>query len=483
MGRSTDGRDIPLIVMRKPLPASPASLKSDKRVVVYIQANIHAGEVEGKEAALMFARDLLADDKDKVLSNVVFLICPNFNPDGNEKIDKANRTHQNGPSNGVGIRYNGQNLDLNRDAIKAESPELRAVLSNVFNRWDPQVFIDCHTTNGSYHVEPVTFNWMVNPNGDTSLIGYMRDKMSPAISRQLRDRFEVENCFYGEFYDMAKPSKGWVMEASEPRYMVNYAGLRNRLAILNENYVYSDYKSRVYGCYYLLRSLALYSSEHHEEIRYLVEAADKRTIARGLAPSPADSFAYTLSVRPLKTAVKIRTWEADVKTDERGRRSFTKSDRQVDVTVPYFIDYYPAKSTRLPYAYLLTVNDPQVIDLLKAHGIVAERLASDYTLKVQSFRISELKAAPRLNQGHYLNSVKGSFEDLEKKFPAGTVLVKSAQVLSPLVSCLLEPESGDGLLAWNFFDRYLAPQWGAGFNAYPVYKLMTPLQLDAKTME
>ena len=105
-------------------------------------------------------------------------------------------------SGGVGVRYNGQFLDLNRDAIKAESPEVRGLLTNVFNRWDPYVFMDCHTTNGSYHVEPVTFTWMVNPNGDNSLISYLRDKMMPEISETLADRYNVENCFYGEFYDM-----------------------------------------------------------------------------------------------------------------------------------------------------------------------------------------------------------------------------------------------------------------------------------------
>ncbi len=164
------------------MPESPDNLVNDKRIVIYVQANIHAGEVEGKEASLMFARDLLKDKNPEILKNVVLLICPIFNADGNEKISTPNRTNQNGPVNGVGVRYNGQFLDLNRDAMKAESPEVRGVISNVFNRWDPAVFMDCHTTNGSYHVEPVTFTWMVNPNGDNSLITYMRDKMIPEMS-------------------------------------------------------------------------------------------------------------------------------------------------------------------------------------------------------------------------------------------------------------------------------------------------------------
>ncbi len=193
---------------------------------------------------------------------LLYLFVRIFNPDGNEQISARNRTYQNGPVNGVGVRYNGQFLDLNRDAMKAESPEVRGVISEVFNKWDPAVFMDCHTTDGSYHVEPVTFTWMVNPNGDNSLIRYMRDRMIPEMSGTLLKKYKVENCYYGEFNDMLKPEEGWIYDASEPRYMSNYYGLRNRLGILNENYVYADYKSRVMGCYYLIWSLGDYITRH-----------------------------------------------------------------------------------------------------------------------------------------------------------------------------------------------------------------------------
>ena len=122
---SVEGRDVPLLVIGNPLPKSPEQLKNGSRIVIYVQANIHAGEVEGKEAVLMFARDLLEAKNSDLLKNVVFLLCPNFNPDGNEQISPSNRTYQNGPVNGVGVRHNGQMLDLNRDGMKAESPEVR----------------------------------------------------------------------------------------------------------------------------------------------------------------------------------------------------------------------------------------------------------------------------------------------------------------------------------------------------------------------
>jgi hypothetical protein len=476
-----EGRDLPLLVIGNPLPESPKDLVNDKRIVVYIQANIHGGEVEGKEAALMYARDILKDKNSPILKNVVLLICPNFNPDGNEQISPLNRTNQNGPENGVGVRYNSQMLDLNRDAMKAESEEVRGVIRNVFNKWDPSVFMDCHTTNGSYHVEPVTFTWMVNPNGDNLLREFMRDRMMPEVSKRLSGVYKIENCFYGEFFDMMKPEDGWVLEASEPRYMSNYFGLRNRLGILNENYVYADYKSRVTGCYYLIHSLLDYTSMHNSEIKNLLADADRRTIARGAGPSVSDSFAVEYKVRPAPEKVKVRTYEAELVTEANGRRSYKKSDRQKDVTIPYYIDYYPTKSVKFPFAYIINIKDPVIINLLKIHGIKLEKL--DYVTKitVEHFEISELKGSTRLNQGHYCNAINGKFRSEVTEFPAGCLIVRTAQPLANVAAYLLEAQSNDGLVTWNLLDRYLVPQWGSGYNAYPVYRVMG--STDLKTSE
>jgi hypothetical protein len=472
MARSTEGRDIPLLIIGKPLPDSPEALLNDPRIVVYVQANIHAGEVEGKEATLMFARDILKEKNSPILDHVILLICPLFNADGNDRISTGNRTDQNGPVNGVGVRYNGQFLDLNRDAMKAESPEVRGLLRNVFNKWDPYIFMDCHTTNGSYHVEPVTFTWMVNPNGDNSLISYLRDKMMPEISEKLLSGYKVENCFYGEFNDMMDPGKGWLMDASEPRYMVNYFGLRNRLGILNENYVYADFRSRVMGCYHLLYSLLDYATANYTEIKSLIAAADRRTISRGINSIKADSFAVEYNVREAVKKVTIKTYEAEMVSDSGPRKIYMRTDRQKTVTVPYFIDYYPVRKTGLPFAYLLTVNDQEVDELLKTHGIVLEKLAEDTRLEAEKFEITELHGAARLNQGHYYNTVKGTYTTSDVNFKEGTIVIRMAQPLANVAAYLLEPESGDGLLAWNFLDRYLVPQWGRGFNPYPVCKIM-----------
>jgi hypothetical protein len=478
IGRSIEGRDIPVWILADPMPNSPDDLINDDRIVVYIQANIHPGEVEGKEASQMLARDLLSEPQHSLFNHVVVLICPNLNVDGNEKISSQNRTNQNGPENGVGVRYNAQFLDLNRDAMKLETPEIQAVVMNVLNRWDPAITIDCHTTNGSYHEEPITFTWMMNPNGDRNLINFMRDECMPAMSRKLLEERKVENVFYGEFINRLDLEKGWISYAAEPRYFTNYIGVRNRLAILNENYVYADFETRVIGCYHLLWTFVEYAAENHRKIKTMLENADEKLRNRAYGSVIADSFAIEYKGVPTPRPVTIKAFEADTIPGVQGYWRYKQSNRKRTVTVPYIADYFPTQSVRVPYAYLITIPEQSVISNLQLHGVQIEQLNADRTLEVDQFTLDALKGSSRLNQGHYTNEVSGSFSEITKIFPKGTLVIRTGQKLGNLVAYLLEPQSDDGLLKWNFFDRYLVPQWGGGFYPYPVYKLTEDANLS-----
>ncbi len=476
IGTTTEGFDIPLMIMGSPLPDGPEDVGN--RIVVYLQGNIHAGEVEGKESIQMLSRDLLADMENPIWNNVVIVAVPILNVDGNEKISTKNRRNQVGPDNGVGLRYNGQNLDLNRDAMKLETPEIQAVVTNILNVWDPAISVDCHTTNGSFHEEPVTFTWMQNPNGDRNLINYMRDKMMPHVRDTLREKYGVENVFYGVFMDRLDYSKGWTSYASEPRYLVNYIGLRNRLAILDENYAYADYKSRVIGNYGLLKSILEFANTNKSEVLNMLAIADKQTILLGEAAR--DSFAINYAGKPTPEPITIKAYETDTIPGVKGYWRYKKSDRKVTVTVPYIADYYATENVSYPFAYLLDKPVPEVLSNLEKHGIIIERLTDSVKLVTEQYKFTEITPSQRLNQGHYTNKVTGDFEETEVVFPPGTYVVYTSQKLGRLAVALLEPEARDCLLKWNYFDRYLAPQWGGGFYPYPVYKLNNPTKLSTE---
>jgi hypothetical protein len=478
LATSEEGRNVPLLVIGKPLPALPFSLRNDRRGIIYIQANIHAGEVEGKEASLMLARDILLAPELPYLDKLILLIAPIFNADGNEQIRPENRRHQGGPEQGVGIRHNGQNLDLNRDSIKLESPELRGLVENVLLRWDPLLLVDCHTTNGAYHQEVVTYSWGLNPNGDGAIVAYQRDRMMPEIEAILEKKYATPAVGYGGFRDTKAPEKGWETFEPQPRYVTNYIGLRNRLSILDENYVHADFRARVMGNYNFLRAILDYCSAHLEEIERLVSEADRKAVLKGINPSDKETFFVEYDLLPLKNPVTVHAYETEVIPRGEGQRPEVHPTDKVNVqTVPYYSDWTGKRGVRFPSAYVLGVPDSEILAKLQQHGLVVEKLDEAATLEVEVFRIKELKSAERAYQGHHLNQVKGEYAVETREFPAGTLIIPTAQPLGGLAAYLLEPESDDGLLVWNFFDRYIVPQWSRELQTYPVYKLLEPVNL------
>jgi hypothetical protein len=486
---STEGRAIPLLVIGKPAPPDPLALRYDKRIVVYFQANIHAGEVEGKEATLMLARDIVLDPKLPYLDRIVLVIAPIFNADGNDKMDPANRRGQVGPEKGAGVRHNGQYLDLNRDGMKLESPELRGLVRNVLGRWDPLLLVDCHTTDGSFHQEPVTYSWPLCPNGDPAVLKYARDKMLPAVDAALEKKYGTLGVPYGDPMDFKDMEKGWQTFGHQPRYMTNYVGLRGRLSVLIENYNYADFRTRVAGNYHMLQALLDHCWANAAELQKLVADADARTVQSGLAPTETDTFGLDIEVQPLPGKISIQGYEMEAPpapAEGAPAGPFPRmrpTDRKKTYTMPYYADFVAKRSVRLPYAYLIPLAGTEIPDKLRQHGVVVERLTEAITLETEAFKLKDIKGAERMFQGHRTNTVKGDYAVEKRPFPKGTWLVRMAQPLGRLAAYLLEPESDDGLLVWNFFDRDIVSQWGRGAQTYPVYKLYAPVNLASETID
>ncbi len=482
LGTSPEGKQIPLLVIGNPVPSSPADLNRDDRAVVYFQANIHAGEVEGKEAALMLARSLVLEQSPDILDRLVVLIAPIFNADGNDKISPDNRPRQNGPAEGVGIRFNGLNQDLNRDGMKLESPEVRGMVQNVLNRWDPVFFLDAHTHNGSYHEEPVTWVWGLNPMGDPALFDFMENTVWPGIEKRMRRQFDTLTIPHGDFLDPREPGKGWVPLGPEPRYLSNYVGLRNRLAVLDEQYPYVDFKTRVQGSYHLMLSFLDLLHDRRDHIVSLVKEADRRTIERGLNPSLDDVFIVDHDREALQRPVTIHGYELEVEGEGRYARVRPTETRRTYSDIPYLAKYTAKQTVQFPRGYLISIGDPEIIDKLHEHGIAIERLIESVHLPVEVYTVSKLTGSGSSTQGHYTSTVEGQATMEDRKFSAGTYYVRMAQPLANVAAYLLEPQSADGLVFWNYFDRYLAFQWWPEPKEYPVYKLYDSVRLVTETV-
>jgi len=466
---SAEGRSIPMMIVGNPVPAGPGDV-GDHRSVVYLQANIHGGEVEGKESLMMLVRDLLLADQPDYLDDLVLLVVPNFNPDGNERISTANRPSQSGPVAGVGVRTNGQNLDLNRDGIKLESPEVSGLV-RILNEWDPLLFLDSHTHNGSYHQETVTWVWGLHPSGDAPIFDFMAQRMLPGINQLMTDRYATPVLPHGDFMDPRDPQSGWVPLGPEPRFLTNYVGLRNRFAILNEQYPYVDFESRVRDSYRFFQAVLDFMQVHHREMRQMARAADVR------AASQPPSLATTWTAEPLAETIDIQGFEMDVQVAADGRLRVQPTEQlRTYESVPYFARYRPERQVALPGAYLLDASQRDAVAKLQQHGIVVDELAEAVELEIEVFQIQSIAPDPTLLQGHYLTRAGGEYQSATRLIEAGTFLVRLDQPLAMVVAAMLEPESSDSLLAWNVFSRAISMQLGNVQPEYPVYRLASPVE-------
>ena len=297
IGKTSEGRDIPYVIASRPVVASPAEAKQLGRPIVYVQANIHAGEIEGKEALLALLRDLTFATRQNALDSIVLIAVPIYNADGNEKFapQSTNRTEQNGPEL-VGVRANAQNLDLNRDYVKAEAPETRASLA-MFSAWDPDVFVDLHTTDGSFHGYALTYSPSLSP---AAVFGgvYARDSLLPVLRTRMRERHGFEIFDYGNFVsDERAPiadtsvREAWATYDSRPRFGTNYYGIRGRIGILSEAYSHDSLSRRVASTYAFVNETLSLVAEKGGAIRSLSARADSQPLAWGRSPDSVQMVA------------------------------------------------------------------------------------------------------------------------------------------------------------------------------------------------
>jgi hypothetical protein len=529
-GTTQEKRDMPLLIIADPPVSTPMEARRSGKLVVFIMGNIHAGEVEGKEAAMLLARRLALGDLHRLLDRMVVLINPIYNADGNEKISLQNRTNQNGPIGGVGVRENAARLDLNRDFTKLESPEAQALV-RLFNRWDPHVAMDLHTTNGSYHGYQLTYAPGLNPNTDPEITRFQRERMLPAVTDAVKKRHSFRIYYYGDFSTLEALKRGsfggpfgppgppgsggpprsgnppgapaggppsaaqapslppvagqpagqtriWRTYDHRPRYGINYFGLRNRLAFLSEAFSYVEFKRRIEVTSAFVEEILNYSHQHAGEIAALTAAADRRAVQAGLAPQRG-SQGVAFEPRALPKPEEILVGEVEKKKNPRSGRDMTaviESKFHAEKMLNYGI-FGATQSMPVPAAYLFR-SEPAMagaLEKLKAHGINVEELLEPATLEVEVFTLEEATRSERVYQGHRDVRVKGKYQTQKASFEAGTVVIRMAQPLASVIFYLLEPQSDDGLVAWNFLDSYL--QNG---TAYPIMRLMQPAGLATR---
>ena len=473
-GFTNEARAIPLVTVAQGMAdRSPAAIRESGKLVLYLQGNIHGGEVEGKEALQILLREIASGQHDSWFNDMILLVAPVYNADGNDAVGLNNRPGQNGPAGGMGQRPNAQGLDLNRDHMKLNSPEARSV-ARLVGDYAPHVTMDLHTTNGTNHAYFVTYSPPLHPNTDPAIISLLRDRLLPDVTETIRDEHGMNFYYYGNAGGggggAAPGSQAnlprWSTFDSRPRFNNNYLGLRNRIAILSEAFAYASFEDRIAATLYFVQETVDWAEAHAGEIRAAVEIAETRPLV-----------GTQLSVRNRITLthpepVDILMGAVETRYNAAGRPYNNRLDVLTPTPMWEYGSFESTEDETVPAAYIIPpVQQLQpVLDRLESHGVPMRTLDASRTMVVESFRIDSTSVAAQPFQGVNERTLWGAWVEGEQEIPARTIIISMDGPHARLTFYLLEPRADDGFTDWAILDR-----WIDGDGAFPILRSHTPI--------
>lgn len=475
MGQSKEGKNIPVIVMANPKIETAAQAKASGKPIIYIQGNIHSGEVEGKEALQMMLREILKGDKSYLLDNQILLFAPIYNTDSNDKMTEDSRPSQEGSPVMAGQRPNSQGWDLNRDGIKAEAIETKGLFQNIIVPWDPTLFVDLHTTNGVWHGYSLTWAPSYHTAGEKAPFDYTWDKILPSVTDKVLEKDDIHLGPYGYFYTR---SEGWPIKSistynHHPRYLVNQFGLRNRMAILSEAFAHERLYQRMNSTYAFVREILEYTNQNGKEMMAVNKQAEEAAIQMVMEQAGKVQKGVRFEMVAMDEPVKSYRIYDHVKTvNERGQDVYIRKPEIT--TIENVINksaFNPTVSATLPRGYIIPAEMASIAEHLKILGVKVDVLEKNARATGEVFTATKIEKGNRPFEGHNMATIEGTFSASNKRFSKGDFYVDMAQPLANLIFYMLEPQSDDGLVNWNFFDAYFEKENLAEKPVeYPVFK-------------
>jgi len=450
-GLSGEGRELPLLIATAGGTFSPEAARKSGKAIVLIQACIHAGEPDGKDAGLALLRDIAIPGRHQdLLKNLVLLFIPIYNVDGHERFGPYNRINQNGPTN-MGWRTTTTYQNLNRDYMKADTPETRAWLA-LWNHWEPDLFIDCHVTDGADYQYNITYQYEHHQGVDPDVLSWERAIMDGRVKPATEAAGNIVS-WYLEFRDNRDFSKGIADFNGSPRFSTGYTPLRNRPGILIETHMLKDYRSRVVGTYDFLRFTLEQVSRDPEQLLKAVHAADERTIKAGRTYDPARQIALNYELTDQSRSYELKAVESRTENSSvSGDLRVIFGSKPLNITVPMYDSFRVTAAVAAPLYYIVPAQWRDVIQLLAAHGLQFQKLAEPMTIEVESYRLSDIIWPPGPFEGRQMPSFSVHPVREKRLFPAGSVVVPMDQKGAKVAMNLLEPQAPDSLLAWGFFN-------------------------------
>lgn len=447
-GETPLGRTLYYVVVSRDRAFDPESARQSGKLVMLIQNGIHSGEIDGKDACLELIRDLaVTGERAELLEHVILVIVPILNLDGHEQRSPYNRINQNGPAE-MGFRATAQNYNLNRDYMKLDTPELRAWVA-LWNRWNPDFFIDNHVTDGADFQYAMTYTISRHPNTAPEIAAFCQEQFIPVVSRKMAAAGEP---IFPYVVTMGRPLHSGIIDFVEtPRYSTGYAGVRNRPGLLVETHMLKDYARRVKANYLMMVAVLELLNERPDLLRSAVEQAD-------LHAGRGEERRLPLEFKRDSTAdtVDFLGFEYDSLQSDISGGTWIRYDptRPVTMRLPYFGRMHSTLEVDVPWAYVIPPQWTEVIDRLKRHGVEMQPLHAQ-ALPVERYRLRGVTWDPESFEGHHQVSCSTRTESSVVDYPEGSWLVPTAQVCLRLIVHALEPEGPDSFLRWGFFDTIL----------------------------
>ncbi|NQU51736.1 MAG: hypothetical protein HQ522_04270 [Bacteroidetes bacterium] len=450
-GLTDSGKPLHTFIINSENEFNPERIKKQGKSVLLINNGIHAGEPCGIDASLEFANDILRNKNGiaSLLENTVIVIIPAYSIGGVLNRSAYNRSGQTTPYE-TGFRGNAGNYDLNRDFTKCDSENAKSFTS-IFQHWDPDVFLDTHTTNGSDHQYSVT---LIAPQPDMfppTQEKFLRDKMLPNLFSQMK-KGEYELIPYVSWM-YRDPKRGIKMTQESVRYSSGYASLFNCYGMMTENHVYKPYADRVKSCYQFIEVLANFTSENAKEIIQSREKGFVETISAKL--HPIDFALDTTTFRK----IEFKGYEVDKNqispVTGLERFGYDKS-KPYSSQIKYYDVYIPIEEIKIPEYYILPQAWKSVIDRLILNGIKFQTIKNDTLLEVEIDYIEEFSSAKQPYNGHYFHDKITTRKEIQKiKYYSGDLIIPVKQKKMKYLVEMLEPKAKDSFFRWNFFDNIL----------------------------
>jgi hypothetical protein len=450
-GRSGEGRELPLLVATEGETFTPEAARRAGKAVILIQACIHAGEPDGKDAGLALLRDIaITKTRPDLLRNLVVLFIPIYNTDGHERVSPYNRINQDGPAE-MGWRTTSTYQNLNRDYMKADTPETRAWLA-LWNHWSPDLFIDCHVTDGADYQYNITYQHEHHAGIAPSVLAWEEKVIDGRVAPATEAAGNVVS-WYLEFIDNRDLPRGIRDFNGSPRFSTGYTPLRNRPGILIETHMLKPYRPRVIGTYDFLRFALAEVSNDPESLLSAVRAADEQTLLDGRTYDPARRCPIDFELTDEATPYHLRAVESQTElSDLSGATRVVFGNRPLDLTVPLYNDFRVKTAVVPPLYYIVPVQWQAVIEVLRAHGLEFTETKEALELEVESYRFVDVRWASGPFEGRLMPEFRAEVVKERRSFPAGSAIVPLAQKSAKVAINLLEPQAPDSLVRWGFFN-------------------------------